>query len=606
MHGLKPAGKIPQTSLSTNVQDAPLKETYPFLWQLPFVAVDRQLALYLQRDEHVEHKAILLGAACAMAATRLGHSYLDLVDPPFDEWEYTDLASQWPSIETWRAALAPYRANPEKPLQPLVFEEESRLYLQKYYAHERALAQSIREAAQSSAPHVDLQKPDAVLSSLFAADTSTEDPQYRAIVKALDKNLFIITGGPGTGKTTTILKVISARLQLSIEKLPRIALAAPTGKAAARLHNSISSGLAHIAISDRHREQIPDTAQTLHRLLGSIPNSVSFRCTQKNPLPYDLIVVDEASMIDLPLMRRFLDAVRSDCQVILIGDPDQLSSVQVGSVLNDIVQAASIPESKLAKNHAHLDKTYRFDSASGIGALCSMMQESRAIALGEILETFEGNPNLEYKEIGLKPTPTLQTLAKHAVQQVLARRELDTPEAALKSMGQSQMLCPTKTGPLGTFSINSKISEYVLRTLKETEDQAFSGQPILVLENNYDLELFNGDLGVIWAKPNKSLMAWFHGPEGTVKSFELIQLPKYETAFAMTIHKSQGSEFEHVSIIIPAESSRILSRELIYTATSRARTSLDLYASPDSLQTGINNHVVRATGLARRLVKESA
>lgn len=471
----------------------------------------------------------------------------------------------------------------DQPETPLVLVNDL-LYLQRYFVYESRLADQLADlAGQTDSQTVD----EGLLDQFFGQETEP-DMQRQAARVALDRRLCIISGGPGTGKTTTILKVL-ALLQMANNRELNIALAAPTGKAAMRLMESVGSGLEYLAIEKELVEAIPQQALTLHRLLGTNRNSVQFRHNKENPLSYDVVVVDEASMVDLAMMSKLVDALKPGSRLILLGDKDQLASVESGAVLADLI--ASLPD-----NTVTLTKTYRFDS--NIKQFSDYIIQNNSEGAWALLkdQTCE-NVNLI--------TGSLEQLLKEKIEPYtkILREPKTEIEAIFKVFQKFQTLCAINNGPNGVENINRMVELHLSRMgFDSLSEEWYHGRPVMVSSNDYSLGLYNGDVGIcLKNKENGSLAVWFQKSDGGYRCYPPYRLPRCTTVFAMTIHKSQGSEFNEVLVVLPDEDARILSRELIYTGVTRAKGTVSMRCMQNVLALGLSRGVERISGLAEQL-----
>ncbi|MBA3003598.1 MAG: exodeoxyribonuclease V subunit alpha [Desulfurivibrio sp.] len=491
-------------------------------------------------------------------------------------------------------------------LAPLVLEGY-RLYLQRYWRYEEELVRHI-QARVAFPKDVREDVLASCLATLFTG-TAQDGQQREACAGIFRERLGLITGGPGTGKTTLVTKYLSLLLlyaREAQEPLPRILLLAPTGKAAARLTESLQSKSAESMSADL-RASLPTKAATIHRALGyRAENPTTFRHNRENPLLCDVVVVDEASMIDVALMAKLFEAVPPEARLVLLGDKDQLASVEAGSIMGDICGAAmgdvdGSAETPLARCVVRLTESFRYSPHEGIGALASAIHAGKpeeAVALAQ-----QGSV-----EVSLLP-PLVQGDPTHPLAEMILagyRSFLDAvdPLAALKLFEQFRLLCAHRTGPMGVSTLNRYAEKILsLNRLIEPNTQWYRGRPVLIQANSYPLRLFNGETGIIWPAENgEGLQAFFFSEnrEG-VRSYSLRQLPAHETAFAMTIHKSQGSEFDRVGLILPGEDLALLSRELLYTGISRARSQVALVGRPQEIEAAVGRRVERASGLGGKL-----
>ncbi|MEW5755994.1 MAG: exodeoxyribonuclease V subunit alpha [Pseudomonadota bacterium] len=529
-----------------------------------------------------------------------------------------------PRLARWRKALSTSRAvgKPgERTL--LILDEADRLYLARFWRYEDFLARDILARAVRDA-EVDRPLLQQGLQRLFNTSPKEQDWQRIAAAIAVLKPFVVISGGPGTGKTTTVTKLLILLAEQFAGKRPRIALAAPTGKAAARLSESIKEKKRELPCDDHIRAVIPEEATTLHRLIGVMPGRAVTRHHRDNPLHLDALVVDEASMIDLPMMCRLLDALPASARLILLGDKDQLASVEAGSVLGDLCTAglqagyseelrddlaalsgeelapAAARASRLGDNIVLLRTSYRFDANSGIGALAQSVNQGDARAAFALFN------DLLYQDLEWQP------LTRTSIDALLAKvaegfrhyLQAGSPVEALQRFNGFRVLCALREGPFGVARINESI-EKILRSqgMIGGEERWYAGRPIMITRNHYGLKLFNGDIGMIWpdAEQGGILRAFFILPDGTVRKVLPNRLPEHETAYAMTVHKSQGSEFDEVVLILPDEPAPVVSRELIYTAITRAKRRTAIWGTREVFEYGVGRRLERASGLVERL-----
>ncbi len=463
---------------------------------------------------------------------------------------------------------------------PLIIEQ-NRLYLQRYWHYEDRLANQIKQFSQISKPVISL---DSALERYFG-DCKREINWQREAAKIAAQQAFcIITGGPGTGKTTTICKILAVLQEIADEPL-LVALAAPTGKAAMRLQEAIALNLAGLDCPDGIKEQIPHTAITLHRLLGAKPPSPYFRHDAKTPLVFDLVVVDEASMVDLALMSKLADALKPGARLILLGDKDQLASVESGAVLADLI--AALPD-----NTVELRQSYRFDD--GIKKLADAVNQQDHEVAWHILSINDGVAGILGQA---RLMPYIVGQRDDYVALVNAKAEFTE---VFRAFTRFQVLCSNRHGKNGALEINTAVEKVLFgQHLKYGAASWYPGRPVMVLQNNPGLHLYNGDIGICLPdkEQNGNLMVFFQRPDGAVKKYLPARLPLCETVFAMTIHKSQGSEFEEVLIVLPDTINPVLSKELLYTAITRARKKINIVAEESVFAASINRKMARITGL---------
>lgn len=461
-----------------------------------------------------------------------------------------------------------------------------RLYLHRYFRYESRLAEQVKSMAAIYLPLAENQQ---LLDSLFFEGESGNDWQKEAARVALQRTLTIICGGPGTGKTTTVVKILALLLQSTNRSLD-IALAAPTGKAAMRLNESVGSSLGRLQLPDNIRSVIPRQAATLHRLLGVRLHSPQFRHNRDKPMGWDVVVVDEASMVDLAMMSKLVDGLKPGAKLLLLGDKDQLASVESGAVLGDFIE--SLPE-----NTVELKKTYRFDdNIKNLAESINAGQSERAWA---ILQD-PGVKNVTvlrseiFSYIGRQYTKFMEEVVRSSQPDV---------RKIFAAFNSFQVLCAIHYGSRGVAGINRMVeSSLARRGFACRHDSWYPGRPVLITRNDYSLDLFNGDIGICLPDLLEgSLKVWFEKADGSLKSYSPFRLPACQTVFAMTIHKSQGSEFDEVVVVLPEEDNRILSRELLYTAVTRARKSVKLVTDKRILAQALSRNIQRFSGLANLL-----
>lgn len=466
---------------------------------------------------------------------------------------------------------------------PLVIEQ-NRLYLQRYWSYEDRLAKQLKQLSRISTSDAKL---DTLLDRYFDVQTKEPNWQREAAKLAAEQTFCIITGGPGTGKTTTVCKILALLQELADEPL-LIALTAPTGKAAMRLQEAIALNMAGLDCPDSIKRQLACTAATLHHLLGAKPLSPYFRHEAKNPLMFDLVVVDEASMVDLALMSKLVDSLKPGARLILLGDKDQLASVESGAVLADLIAA-------LPNNAVELKQSYRFED--GIKKLADAVnQQQHKLAWSILSADDESTWMLEQEHL----TPYVLSQREDYVRLVNSNAEFTDVYWAF---GRFQVLCSNRHGKNGAVALNHAF-EQALFGQSSTYGAAswYPGRPVMVTQNNPALHIYNGDIGICLPdkEQNGNLMVFFMKPDGTVKKYLPARMPLCETVFAMTIHKSQGSEFDEALIVLPETINPVLSKELLYTAITRAKKKIKIVAEENVFAATINRKMERVTGLANK------
>lgn len=598
--------------------------------------LDLHFARLMGRLAGEDTPELLLGAALASAWTASGHVCVELrelagrpvLDGPGSAGQALEPLTA-PPLEAWLGAL---RASPVvgRPgdYRPLVLDEHGRLYLYRYWDYERQLAADL--LARAGRPvAVDEARLAADLASLFPRRDGREDTDWQKLAAAVAalKGLCVISGGPGTGKTTTVIRILALLLGQSPVPL-RIALAAPTGKAAGRMQEAIRKAKQALDLHPDLAAAIPEQAATVHRLLGVREDGVYFRHDRDNPLPVDLLVVDEASMVDLALLAKLLWALPPQARLLLLGDRDQLASVEAGAVLGDIcgggvgftapfrarLQAlcgeplgggpAQAPA--LADCVVLLKRSYRFGVDSGIGHLARAVNGGDAAAALDLLGAGRF-PDLAWRSPASSPE-LVEHLAEAAVtgyRPYLDRlRAGAEPGEVFAAFERFRVLGALRQGPVGVAELN-RVMEGVLqaRRLINARSPWYPGRPVMITRNDYNLRLYNGDVGICLPDPQDPdrLRVCFQSVDGGLRWFPPSRLPEHETVYAMTIHKSQGSEFQRVLMVLPFEPSRILTRELVYTGLTRAREAVELWCPAGVLKAAVGRRLHRASGLAERL-----
>ncbi|NIR52752.1 exodeoxyribonuclease V subunit alpha [candidate division KSB1 bacterium] len=577
---------------------------------------------------------LYLAAALVSSQNRAGHVCLDLSElenPQFLQEKFGEDFEELPipSVEKMTSVLST-AAVVGKPgdFQPLVLDARNRLYLNRYWEYQERLAQFINHRTRDIQEIADSGAFQGSLADYFGENEQGIDWQRIAAITAMLKKFCVITGGPGTGKTYTVAKILALFLEQFNPESLRIILAAPTGKAAVRLQESIKQVKKELSYSDEIKKAIPEEASTIHRLLGYIPHSPYFRHNQDHPLEVDVMIVDEASMVDLALMSKLVQALPPDARLILLGDNNQLASVEAGAVLADIcdtgqvhtysrefmtnletvygqklqIEAVEEKQSGIRDCIVQLQRSYRFESQKGIGEV------SRAVNLGDGERAFElltGNEFADIEWHSLGSENILKTILEDFRDYTIS----EETQELFRRFERFRILCAVKEGPQGVHAINRHIERYIKRQLRIGQrETVYPGQPILITQNDYNLKLFNGDVGIILPDPdsNHDLKAHFPGPRGMLRKFRPFRLPEYETAYAMTVHKSQGSEFERVLLLLPEKDSPILTRELIYTGITRAARKVEIWGNEAVFQTAVSRRIKRSSGLRDALWEVSA
>ncbi|GFO55652.1 RecBCD enzyme subunit RecD [Geomonas sp. Red276] len=589
---------------------------------------DRHFADFLQRQGGISSPLFSLASSLVSNAVVGGNVCLDLADIAGTTIEVDAAPVSLPPLEEIKAALL---KNPcvtdAGDFRPLVLDDD-RLYLYRYWRYERDLVRVLLHRAAPTPGELDLPLLRAGVERLFGpAQTGETDWQKVAALAALWKPLTVVSGGPGTGKTSTVIKILALLLEQAKGGHLRIALTAPTGKAAARLKDSIRGMKERLDCSAEMRKLIPEDVTTIHRLLGVRGGSLRFRHDADNPLPHDVVIVDEASMVAMPLMARLAIALRPATRLILLGDRDQLASVEAGAVLGDIcgggrtepfsegfssfvreVSGEELPVSPadgnipLADSLVVLKRNYRFGADSGIGAA------ARAVNGGEGMRALEILTGGSSAQVGWQDMPAPERLKKALAAKVeegyAPYLAATTPEEALRLFDRFRVLCTLRRGPVGVAGVNEIVEEILAeRGLIDRSVRWYRGRPVMITVNDYNLKLFNGDIGIALPDPDSdgSPRVYFPAPDGGVRKVSPARLPEHETVFAMTVHKSQGSEFESVLMLLPGHESETLTRELIYTGITRARSEVAIWGEKEVFLEGVSRRVERMSGLRKAL-----
>jgi exodeoxyribonuclease V alpha subunit len=604
-------------------------------------ASDVHVARTLARLGGENDAAVLLAVALAVRAPRAGHVLAELstlretVTAEMHEGQdEADLASlPWPELSVWlqSLALSPLVATGttggyDRPLRLV----GSALYLDRYWRDERAVARDLYGRGRAELLAVDKTALASGLARLFP--DAGAGAQRQAVANALTRRFSVIAGGPGTGKTTTVarlLALIEERAASAGGPPPLVALAAPTGKAAARMAEAVHDVAAQLVVGEvvRHRLGALE-ASTVHRLLGRHPASSNrFRHDGANQLPHDVVVIDEASMMSLSLMARLLEAVRADAHLVLVGDHEQLASVEAGAVFGDIVGPAAArsptcgPRPAIASSITVLEANYRF--AGSLADLAAAIHAGDGDGVMAVLAPRQGTPDtggdVQWLPVDAA-TAGAESLAAVRSALVFAGRALAEAagrgdgSAALDALGHVRLLCAHRAGPVGVSTWNHRAEQWLVAAPSGPPGPTpsagvddwpgdggwYLGRPVVVTENDYSLELFNGDTGVAIARPGGGLVVAFRRAGATV-TVSPARLAAVQTAFAMTAHRAQGSEFDQVVVLLPSPTSRVLTRELLFTAVTRARRHLVLVGTEESVRAAVGRPVARASGLTAEL-----
>jgi len=599
--------------------------------------LDIHFASFIARLAGKNVSGLSLAASLVSSYTRQGHVCLDLSSVEGKELLKGENGIEpvvCPELNTWCKQLKEtvVVGNPGE-YKPLILDDRSRLYLFRYWEYQEKLADSIRRRIHDTGVDSGIGHLKEELIRLFPLGEAEKINWQRvAGFTALTKQFCVISGGPGTGKTSIVATILALLLKQAEPERLRIALIAPTGKAAAKLQEAIRSTKTKLACPNSIKDEIPEEASTIHRMLGFIPDSPYFRHNAKNTLPVDVVVVDEASMVDLALMSKLIQALPFQARIILLGDKDQLASVEAGAVLGDIcdtgtehsfsqgfckdckevtgytihTQQNGSPESEIRDCIIQLEKNYRFGSDSGIGAV------SYAVNTGDGDRAIKRMKSGVYGDITWKnlphPNDLPQVIKAPIIQGYGDYVRARNPFEVFQVFERFQILCALREGPFGVAALNI-LAEQILREerLINPDRRWYPGRPVLITRNDYTLRLFNGDMGIVLSDPsvNNELRVFFPAIDGTIKKFHPFRLPEHETVYAMTVHKSQGSEFDKVLLVLPDRESPVLTRELIYTSITRAKKSVEIWGNENVFRTAVSRYIERTSGLRDALWSKS-
>lgn len=530
----------------------------------------------------------------------------------------------------------PLVTSQNKPKQPFVLHN-NKVYLQRYFNYESEILAKIfdmvnREQFEIKKRKETLKTHSHLIKTLFATAHITNQTNWQlvATIMGILNNFTIITGGPGTGKTTTVAKILQILYAINADL--KVALVAPTGKAAARMAESLkataASGISNIPqnIAAKFANLQPATIQ---RLLGDIRNSPYFKHNHTNPLNYDVVIVDEASMIDVTLFAKLLNAIEPQTRIILLGDKNQLASVEAGCLFGDLCQAqlnlnlfnsqtaafinsfvnnveenintSNINNNKhlLFQHIIELKISHRFNNKEGIGLFSKAIIENNATQINEFIwadADAQVNIDTQYSKIFIEDFVV-------GYQDYIHESDI---KIALQKFNKLRILCAIRESEQGVYALNKYVEKYLCsKNLIDTRTEFYNHRPIIITSNNYVLELYNGDIGIIRPDNEGNFRAWFEGENGEIKSVLPGLINQAETVYAMTIHKSQGSEFEQVLVVLPQQQNiAILTRELLYTGITRAKNKVFLQGSQTVILQAAEAQVKRTSGIADRLLEK--
>jgi len=600
-----------------------------------FHPLDRHFAELMAEFTGGECSELVLAAALVSRRLADGHSCLvlnEVAGKSFPEPPVAIISPvNCPPHAEWEKVLrsTPVVGRPQE-AKPLILDDAGRLYLHRYWNYEQFVAGEIHRRIQQPPFALDVQAVAAGLKKLFPAAAKTTDWQQVAAFTALRQRFSVITGGPGTGKTWTVARLLALLLEQPGGENLRVRLAAPTGKAAARLQEALNHSLGGLVCSPavKARLQAKDLTTTIHRLLGTIPLSVDFRHDARNPLPIDVMIVDEVSMVSLALMAKLLAALKPDARLVLVGDQDQLPPVDAGNVLGDLCRAAEIngfsenfrndfrrctgemldakpvpATGKLADTVIQLRTNYRSGERIALNDL------SVAVNAGDADRAMDLLRQSRTGALTWEPLPPAKKVRTAVREAILAHYgavlKSASPVAALAALEKFRILCAVREGPYGTTALNRLAGEILAEAGFITPDRlktgGYAGQPLMVTANHYGLRLFNGDTGIVWPTDSGVPLVYFPDETGGIRTVARERLPEHEIVFALTVHKSQGSEFDHVLLVLPDQASPVLTRQLFYTGLTRARKSVRILAPEGILRATIAAKLQRGSGLTEAL-----
>lgn len=591
-----------------------------------FSPIARHFAQFVCRLDQKESNELALAAALVSRQVSEGHICVNLEDFSGQSVNQENSESlSFPQLDTWRKKLtdAAVVGSPGD-FTPLVLDDQNRLYLHRYWEYEQVVVDFLNTQGTQENKVIDFQLLKEGVARYFGyCNDNNPDWQAIAAIAAIKRKFCVVTGGPGTGKTFTVAKILALLLEQKGDlRSHKIVLAAPTGKAAARLQESIAAAKNALPCSREVKSAFPETAMTLHRLLGARPHSPYFRHNELNQLSAKVVIIDEASMIDLPLMAKLFQALGKNTKIILLGDRNQLASVEPGSVFADIcspkltasfsknfaedveqvagmkLQNSGERSSGLCDSIVELKKSYRFVEGSGIEILSTSVNRGD---YPQVLDTLggESHGDISFHELP-PPEKMAQAVADRIGKRCVYSDSGDVTEA-FREFESFMILCALRHGPYGIGTINQIIENALSGEESMRQKQFYPGKPLLISRNDYNVGLFNGDIGIILSQ-EEDQYAFFREGGDTYRKIPVYRLPVHETAHAMTVHKSQGSEFESILLILPDTLSPVVTRELIYTAITRAKHKVEIWADKNVFKEAVKNTVARESGVRDALI----
>ncbi len=591
-----------------------------------FLPMDRHFAGFMEKFRGGKTPEVKLAAALLSRHQLKGHVCIDinrLAGGLLRDDDGEGAGIICPEKNEWIKALkACHAVGKPGEYKPLILDKKNRLYSYRYWKYQDKLAKAIMAKIKARPRKIDFFVFKKSLEKNFPPAKNNIDMQMVAAFVAVKTRFCVISGGPGTGKTTTVKKILSVMEEISGKRI-RIGLCAPTGKAASKLNESIGDNIG------KFNNLVIKKASTIHRLLGSIKGSPYFRHNEKNPLPLDFLIIDEASMVDLPLMSKAAQALLPGASLILLGDKDQLASVEAGAVLGDMcgeknaekfsenfragfaeITGMKIKSQKtekklplIADHIVIIEKNYRFSPKSGISGITGLINSGKSESALNLIKT-KKFPDIKWADFvcaGKKSSGAtmLYNLMSQKIPEGFSSyiSSLNSPYDAFNAFEKFRILCALRKGPFGAHAVNRMVEGILKkRKLINPESTWYHGRPILITKNDYNLELFNGDVGIIFHKNGKAA-ACFRGDGGKIRAISPVRLPSHETVWAMTVHKSQGSEFDKIMLILPDQDAPVLTRELIYTAITRAVNFVEISGYEDIFLKAVSRTTQRGSGL---------
>ncbi len=588
-------------------------------------SLDIHFAKFICNINKIDKPEVFLAAALVSKFTQEGHICIDISEICGEKIE--DSPFVYPDKDIWiRSLEESHVIGKPGEYKPLILDNRSRLYLFRYWEYQQILSDIILKRISNNNINVDCSLLNKGINRFFHGSASNKEIDWQnvaAIVPIL-KNFSVISGGPGTGKSTIVSKIMALLIDQAVRETLRFALVTPTGKAASRLQESLVRSKEELDIPDEIKNKIPHKTSTIHRLLRTVSDTPYFYYNADNKLPVDVVIVDEASMIDLALMSKLFQAVPLSARIILLGDMNQLASVEAGAVFGDICNTGNKNyfskyfckkienmtgikfnyfDKRPDKTGVHdiiinLKKNYRFNEKSGIGEVTKAINSGDGLKVVEILKSTD-YPHVYWKNLSdMKGSDS--SFKSEIIKGYSEYLQAKTPLESIETFGKFRVLCALRKGFYGAVDINIKIENILKKAgLIKSDTLWYKGRPVMIKGNDYDLKLYNGDIGIAMPdmESNNEIRVFFIGENRSLRKIHPVQLGDHETVFAMTVHKSQGSEFENIILVFPDHESPVVTRELIYTGISRASKNVQVWAKENIFIVGIEKKIERSSGL---------